>query len=44
MDKTIGIIGDRPASISGALWLKYLGFFPIIFEKKTTTWRLTIAN
>ncbi len=34
MNKTIGIIGGGPASMSCALWLKYLGFSPIIIEKK----------
>ena len=34
MKKTIGIIGGRPAGMSCALWLKYLGFSPIIIEKK----------
>ena len=32
--KTIGIIGWGPAGMSGTLWLKYLGFDPIIIEKK----------
>lgn len=34
MKKTIGIIGGGPAGMSCALWLKYLGFSPIIIEKK----------
>ncbi len=34
MKKTIGIIGGGPAGMSCALWLKYLGFYPIIIEKK----------
>ena len=34
MKKTIGIIGGGPAGMSCALWLKYLGFAPIIIEKK----------
>ncbi|KZL48829.1 hypothetical protein A2T98_16005 [Nodularia spumigena CENA596] len=34
MNKVIGIIGGGPAGMSSALWLKYLGFSPIIIEKK----------
>ncbi|MDY7003422.1 MAG: NAD(P)/FAD-dependent oxidoreductase [Cyanobacteriota bacterium] len=34
MKKTIGIIGGGPAGMSCPLWLKYLGFSPIIIEKK----------
>jgi len=33
MKKIIGIIGGGPAGMSCALWLKYLGFYPIIIEK-----------
>jgi len=34
MNRIIGIIGGGPAGMSSALWLKYLGFSPIIIEKK----------
>ncbi|MGK7890311.1 MAG: NAD(P)/FAD-dependent oxidoreductase [Leptolyngbyaceae cyanobacterium] len=34
MNKIIGIIGGGPAGMSCALWLKNLGFCPIIFEQK----------
>ncbi|MGD1698426.1 NAD(P)-binding protein [Dapis sp. BLCC M229] len=34
MKKTIGIIGGGPPGMSCALWLKYLGFSPIIIERK----------
>ena len=33
MKKIIGIIGGGPAGMSCALWLKHLGFYPIIIEK-----------
>ncbi len=34
MDKIIGIIGGGPAGMSCALWLKYLGFSPVIIDHK----------
>jgi thioredoxin reductase len=34
VSKTIAIIGGGPAGLSCALWLKYLGFTPIIMERK----------
>ncbi|MEC4812236.1 MAG: NAD(P)/FAD-dependent oxidoreductase [Scytonema sp. PMC 1069.18] len=33
MNKVIGIIGGGPAGMSSAIWLKHLGFSPIIIEK-----------
>ena len=44
MKKTIGIIGGEPAGMSCALWLKTLGFQPIIFEKNEQLGGLQTIN
>ncbi|MEL7036423.1 MAG: NAD(P)-binding protein [Cyanobacteria bacterium J06592_8] len=33
MNQTIGIVGGGPAGMFCALWLKQLGFLPIIIER-----------
>lgn len=36
-NKTIVVIGAGPAGLSAALWLKNLGFTPVVIEKEMTT-------
>ncbi|NEQ95465.1 MAG: NAD(P)/FAD-dependent oxidoreductase [Cyanothece sp. SIO2G6] len=44
MKKIIGIIGGGPAGMSCALWLKHLGFQPIIFEQNAQLGGLQTIN